>query len=52
MQACKDLVQKYYDLGNRLGVTGTPAIFDNNGYQIGGYIPAARAKQQIQINKY
>tara|TARA_Y100001960_G_C14783905_1_gene889411 strand:- start:22597 stop:23418 length:822 start_codon:yes stop_codon:yes gene_type:complete len=52
IQECKDLVQKYYDLGNRLGVTGTPAIFDNSGYQIGGYIPAARAKQQIQMNKY
>jgi thiol:disulfide interchange protein DsbC len=28
-----------YELGHRVGVTGTPAIFAENGEQVGGYLP-------------
>lgn len=32
-------VAEHYDLGNRVGVRGTPAIFASNGELIGGYLP-------------
>lgn len=50
-EACKAKVMKYYNLGNELNVTGTPAIFTESGYQIGGYLPALSAKQAILRNK-
>ena len=33
-------VQAHYDLGQRVGVRGTPAIFSESGVQLGGYLPA------------
>lgn len=44
---CQDKVRYYYNLGNKMGVSGTPAVFDKNGYQIGGYVPAQRMKYTI-----
>lgn len=41
---CKDIVNHYYDFGSSLGVSGTPAIFDKNGKQVGGYVPAQNLK--------
>lgn len=38
--ACQDPVTKHMALGFKLGVSGTPAIFTENGQQIGGYLPA------------
>jgi thiol:disulfide interchange protein DsbC len=35
---CKNPVAQEYELGRRLGVSGTPAIFAANGRQIGGYL--------------
>ena len=38
---CADTpVQSHYDLGRQAGVRGTPAIFTDQGVQIGGYLPA------------
>jgi len=34
------MVDKGYDLGNQLGVDGTPALFTENGQKISGYVPA------------
>ena len=34
-------VGKQYELGEELGVRGTPAIFTNGGDYIGGYLPPA-----------
>ncbi len=48
LQECEDIVNKYYDLGNELGVTGTPAIYAESGYQLGGYIPADAMKHRLQ----
>lgn len=50
-EECKGIVDRYYDFGNTLGITGTPAIFDENGYQIGGYMPARSAKTAIKKNQ-
>ena len=41
---CKKIIEKYYNLGAQMGVTGTPAIFSKNGNQLGGYVPAARLR--------
>jgi thiol:disulfide interchange protein DsbC len=32
-------VAAHYDLGRRVGVTGTPAIYSESGVELGGYIP-------------
>lgn len=33
-------VQGHYDLGQRIGVRGTPAVYSESGVQLGGYLPA------------
>lgn len=38
--ACDNPVAKHMGLGHAIGVSGTPAIFSESGYQIGGYLPA------------
>ncbi len=50
LEECEDLVKHYYDLGQELGIQGTPAIYLSNGYQIGGYVPATDILQYI--NQY
>lgn len=37
---CNNPVAKEYELGNAMGVTGTPAVYTDQGKQIGGYVPA------------
>lgn len=37
---CKSPVGEQYKLGIAMGVRGTPAVFEADGTQIGGYIPA------------
>ena len=37
---CDNPVADQYALGQRLGVRGTPAVFLENGSQVGGYVPA------------
>lgn len=37
--SCDHPVEKYYALGAEMGIQGTPAIFLEDGSQIGGYIP-------------
>lgn len=36
---CKNPVTMEYNLGQRIGVTGTPAIYAPDGTQLGGYLP-------------
>jgi thiol:disulfide interchange protein DsbC len=40
-------VAKQFELGDDLGVRGTPAIFTVNGDYIGGYLPPAALKEQL-----
>ena len=46
---CKNPVTMQYDLGQRVGLTGTPMILAADGTQLGGYLPpdtaARRARQ-------
>ena len=39
---CDNPVEQQYDLGHRLGVTGTPALFLDSGLLLPGYIPPKR----------
>lgn len=39
--ACANPVETHYELGQRIGVRGTPAIFNEGGDLIGGYLPPA-----------
>lgn len=48
---CDNPVQKHMALGHSLGVSGTPAIFTENGEQIGGYLPPDKLVSAAQINQ-
>lgn len=39
-KTCDNPVAKYIELGHKMGVNGTPAVYLNSGKQIGGYVPA------------
>jgi thiol:disulfide interchange protein DsbC len=39
--SCSTPVGAHYDLGQRIGVRGTPAVFSETGELIGGYLPPA-----------
>ncbi|PCK01015.1 MAG: protein-disulfide isomerase [Alteromonadaceae bacterium] len=42
-------VAQQYELGGRIGVTGTPAIFLETGKLLPGYLPADRLAQELGI---
>jgi thiol:disulfide interchange protein DsbC len=44
-ETCKAPVQAQYELGKRLGVSGTPALFLESGELLPGYIPPKRLKE-------
>lgn len=44
---CTSPVAAHYDLGQRIGVTGTPAVFAADGSQLGGYLPPAQMIQAL-----
>jgi thiol:disulfide interchange protein DsbC len=44
---CKNPVTMQYNLGQRLGVNGTPAIFAPDGTQLGGYLPPAQLREAL-----
>lgn len=45
---CKDTpVEEDWDLGQRVGVRGTPAIFAENGELVGGYLPPADLAKRL-----
>ncbi|MEL0029154.1 MAG: thioredoxin fold domain-containing protein, partial [Perlucidibaca sp.] len=46
---CKPPIVEEYKLGQRMGVRGTPAIFNEQGEQIGGYLTAKQAAQVLGL---
>lgn len=46
---CKSPVKAQYQMGTELGVRGTPAIFDKDGMQIGGYLPAGELAKSLGL---
>lgn len=47
---CKPPIKAQYDMGGELGVRGTPAIFDEQGMQLGGYLPADKLAKALNLN--
>jgi len=47
-EKCNSPVQAQYELGRRLGVTGTPALFFDSGEMLPGYVPPKRLKEIIE----
>lgn len=45
---CTSPVAMHYELGQKLGVNGTPAIFAADGTQLGGYVPPAQLKAALE----
>ncbi|HDY84143.1 hypothetical protein LCGC14_0571800 [marine sediment metagenome] len=44
-ESCNAPVKAQYELGRRLGVTGTPALFLESGELLPGYVPPKRLKE-------
>jgi len=47
---CDNPVQRQYELGQTLGVRGTPAIYLENGREMPGYIPPDELVQALQLH--
>ena len=45
---CKNPVTMEYNVGQRLGVNGTPAIFTSDGTQLGGYLPPDQLRAALE----
>lgn len=48
---CANPVKEHVALGYSLGVSGTPAIFAENGTQLGGYLPSDELAKSAIANK-
>ena len=47
-RACKSTpVDMEYHVGQRLGISGTPAVFAADGTQLGGYLPADKMREAL-----
>ena len=46
-KSCKTTVDMQYDVGQRVGLTGTPMILAEDGTQLGGYIPPAALRAAL-----
>lgn len=47
-QSCANPVKNHYELGQMLGVRGTPSIILESGEMVPGYIPAAQLAQMLE----
>lgn len=45
---CANPVTRDYDLGQRIGVEGTPAVYTEDGTQLGGYLPPRQLLQRLE----
>ena len=46
--SCDNPIMQEYDLGQLIGVRGTPAIITEDGAMLPGYVPAARLSKALQ----
>ncbi|MEE8387971.1 MAG: DsbC family protein [Acidiferrobacterales bacterium] len=47
---CTNPVADHYQLGQRLGITGTPTLILEDGTRIGGYVPAPRLLTMLGLS--
>ncbi len=45
---CPNPVEEHYELGKQIGVTGTPALFTEDGTMISGYVPAPQLLARLE----
>ncbi len=50
-KSCDNPVQAQSDLGFAIGVSGTPAIYSEEGEQIGGYVPLENIEEALGLEK-
>jgi len=48
---CENPVAAQYELGQSIGVHGTPAVFTKSGQEIGGYIPAGELIKMFELGE-
>jgi len=48
-RTCENPVRAQYDLGGKVGVTGTPAIILEDGHVIRGYVPAKQLAEGLGV---
>jgi len=46
-KTCENPVKAEYELGQKMGVSGTPALFMESGQMLPGYVPPERLKQVL-----
>ncbi|HST27575.1 MAG TPA: DsbC family protein [Rudaea sp.] len=46
--ACPNPIAEITNTANAIGINGTPAIFSDDGAQLGGYVPPAQLAKQLQ----
>jgi len=46
-KTCKTTVDMQYDVGQRVGLNGTPMILTEDGTQVGGYVPPAALRASL-----
>lgn len=47
--SCENPVREQFELGSRVGVTGTPAIVLEDGNMVRGYVPAQRLAEGLGL---
>lgn len=48
VKECANSVEAEFNLGQRIGVNGTPAVIAADGTQVGGYLPPAEMLQRLE----
>jgi thiol:disulfide interchange protein DsbC len=46
---CPNPITEQYELGRKVGVTGTPAMVTSNGTLIPGYMPPAKLRERLDL---
>lgn len=47
VRQCENPIKEQYELGNAVGVSGTPSLLTKDGTMIPGYMPPAQLKQRL-----
>ncbi len=47
--SCENPVREQFELGGRVGLTGTPAIVLEDGNMVRGYVPAQRLAEGLGL---
>lgn len=45
--SCANPIESQFALGNKIGVSGTPAVITADGMQVGGYVPPEQLRQRL-----